>query len=122
MKKGYLMGIAAVSAMFLFAGQAGAKWGGGACCADKTQGKMHDRMAKKLNLTETQKAELEKIMQEKRGEMESLHSQMEAIHEKYDGKLVSILTDDQKKKFSEMKEKREKKMGKCKEKCEMKKK
>ena len=62
-----------------------------------------DRMTKKLELTEQQRGQVEQIMTDYRGRMESLRGQMEALQKEKHEKISAVLTPEQQEKFKKMK-------------------
>lgn len=73
-------------------------------------------LAKKLNLTEEQRAKAKEIHEKSKAEMEALHAEMKVLREKADAlreknkkEFESILTDEQKKTLAEIQQKMEKK-------------
>ena len=62
-----------------------------------------DRLTKKLELTDQQRGQVEQIVNDYRGRMESLRSQMEALQKEKHEKISAILTPEQKEKFEKMK-------------------
>jgi periplasmic protein CpxP/Spy len=65
--------------------------------------KKMEKMTKELNLTAEQQSAIEAAQKEK---MEK----MKAAHDEYDAKVMGVLNDEQKKKYSEWKEKRKERM------------
>ncbi len=67
---------------------------GGDCCNMKGRSKHMDKMGKKLNLTETQKAEMQKMHEE-------FSKQQEELRKQHHDRVLALLNDEQKAKFSE---------------------
>lgn len=68
--------------------------------------KMVERLDKRLDLTDDQKAKAKVIMTERRARVDKLSAEIRAANEKSDAELKAILTDEQKKKFAESKDRR----------------
>lgn len=73
--------------------------------------KMHENLAQKLNLTDEQKAQADKIREEGRKKMEPLMQEKKTLHEKMDKlrkenmeEFEKILTPEQKETFAKFKE------------------
>ena len=61
-------------------------------------------LTKKLDLTPGQQGQLKQFLQAETDQMKPLHEQMIAVRKQTDEKIQSVLTDAQKKKFSELRE------------------
>ncbi len=70
--------------------------------------RMMERMTQKLELNESQQAELAKIMEDARAEREDLVARMKAHRERTEEKIAGILTAEQRGRFEEMKAERKK--------------
>lgn len=117
-----ILGIAVVG-LFLAVGSAQANCGkcgvGDEMKADKgkTTAEKADKMAKKLNLSDEQKAKYEALVTEKMAKKEAIMADkkkaMEALHEDFKAKLGAVLTPEQMKSWEAMKDDRGPMMGKC---------
>jgi len=63
-----------------------------------------DTLAKKLELTDQQRGQVEQIMNDYRGRMEALKGQMDALQKEKHEKINAVLTPQQQEKFKKMQE------------------
>jgi Spy/CpxP family protein refolding chaperone len=62
-----------------------------------------DKLAKKLELNEAQRGQVEQIMNDYRGRMDALKDQLQALQQEKHERIKAVLTPEQQKKFQTMK-------------------
>ncbi len=73
---------------------------------DKDPKKHLDKLSKELQLTDAQRTQVEQVMDEYRGRMETLKGQMEALKKEKQEKINAVLNANQQEKFNKMKNKK----------------